>query len=142
MWANFGDMPKLLKFLTAHAACCFAFFVISVINIDSYAIQGRHVRYAEWWSSGAGIFASLIGLVGLFVAWALTSKKLYARPAYLGFLALAFIAPCPFFGMLAYALPGLLVVGAGAFYMYRWQSVQVYFAPNHSVRDFPSTPGI
>jgi hypothetical protein len=134
MWANFGSMPKLLKFLTAHAACCFLFFVISVINIDSYAIQGRHVTYAEWWSSGAGVFASLIGLVGLFVARALASKRPYARPAYLGFLALAFIAPCPFFGMLAYALPGLLIVVAGAFYMYTWQSVQVYFAPNQSFK--------
>jgi hypothetical protein len=34
--------------------------------------------------------------------------------------------------MLAYVLPGLLVVGVGAFYMYKWQSVQVYFAPNQS----------
>ena len=134
MWANFGSMPKLLKFLTAHAACCFVFVVISVININSYAIQGRHVTYAEWWSSGAGVFASLIGLVGPVVAWLLVSKQPYARPAYLGFLALAFVAPCPFFGMLAYALPGLFVVGAGALYMYRWQSVQVYFAPNQSFK--------
>ena len=38
------------------------------------------------------------------------------------------------FGMLAYALPGLLVVSVGAFYMYRRQSVQVYFAPNQSFK--------
>jgi len=134
MWANFGGMPKLLKFFTAHAACCLIFFVISVIPIDSYAIQGRHVTYAEWWSSDAGIFASLIGFVGPFVAWALVSKRPYARVVYLGFLTLAFVAPCPFFGTLAYALPGLLVVGVGALYMYRWQSVQAYFAPNHSFK--------
>lgn len=132
MWANFGSMPKLLKFLTAHAACCFVFLVISVIPIDSYAIQGQHVTYAEWWSSGAGVLASLLGIVGPFAAWALASKRPYARAVYLVFLALAFIAPCPFFGMLAYLLPGLLVVGVGAFYMYKWQSVQVYFAPNQS----------
>ncbi|HOX71078.1 MAG TPA: hypothetical protein PK001_04990 [Dokdonella sp.] len=140
MWENFGSMPKLLKFLTAHAACCFLFFAISVINIDAYAIQGRHVTYAEWWSSGAGVFASLTGLVGLIVAWALASKRPYARPAYLGFLTLALVAPCAFFGQLPYALPGLLAVGAGALYMYRRQSVQVYFALNRRVRDFPSTP--
>jgi hypothetical protein len=132
MWANFSGMPKLLKFLTAHAACCFVFLVISVIPIDSYAIQGRHVTYAVWWSSGAGVLASLLGIVGPFAAWALASKRPYARAVYLGFLALAFVAPCPFFGMLAYVLPGLLVVGVGAFYMYKWQSVQVYFAPNQS----------
>ena len=132
MWANFGGMPKLLKFLTAHAACCFVFLAISVIPIDSYAIQGQHVTYAEWWSSGAGVLASLLGIVGPFAAWALASKRPYARLVYLSFLALTFIAPCPFFGMLAYVLPGLRVVGVGAFYMYKWQSVQVYFAPNQS----------
>ena len=141
MWANFSGMPKLLMFLTALAAFCFVFFAMSVIPLDSYSIQGRDVTYAEWWSGGAGVFAFLIGLVGPLVAWALASKQPYARAAYLVFLALAFVAPGPFFGMLAYALPGLLVVGVGAFYMYRWQSVQVYFAPNQSVRDFPSTPG-
>jgi len=130
MWGNFNGMPKLLKFLTAHAAFCFVFFAMSVIPNNSFPIQGRHVGYAEWWSSGAGVFASLIGVAGPFAAWALVSKQPYARTAYLGFLALAFVAPCPLFGMLAYALPGLLVVGAGAFYLYKWQSVQAYFVPN------------
>ena len=134
MWANFSGMPKLLKFLTAHAAFCFVFFAMSVIPGDSFFIQGRHVTYPEWWSSGAGVFASLTGLVGPFIAWALASKRPYSRSGYLFFLALAFVAPCPFFGMLPYVVPGLLVVGAGAFYMYRWQSVQVYFAPNNSFK--------
>ena len=132
MWANFDGMPKLLKFLTAHAAFSFVFLVISVIPIDSYAIQGQHVTYAVWWSSGVGVLASLIGIVGAFAAWALASKRPYARAVYLGFLALAFVAPCPFLGELAYVLPGLLVVGVGAFYMYKSQSVQLYFAPNES----------
>ncbi|THD03733.1 hypothetical protein [Rhodanobacter lindaniclasticus] len=134
MWENFGGMPKLLKFLTAHAAFCIVFLAMSVIPNDSLFIQGRHVGYAEWWSSGAGVFASLIGLVGPFVAWTLVSKKPYARSVYLAFLVLAFVVPYPFFGLLAYVLPGLLVVGAGAFYMYKWQSVQVYFTPNQSFK--------
>ena len=134
MWANFSGMPKLLKFLTAHAAFCIVFFAMSVIPNDSFSIQGRHVGYAEWWSSGAGVFTSLIGLVGPFVAWALVSKQPYARATYLAFLALAFVAPLPIFGTLTYALPGLLVVGVGAFYMYKWQSVRVYFAPNQSFK--------
>lgn len=134
MWENFGDMPKLLKFLTAQAAFCVVFLAMSAIPNDSLSIQGRHVGYAEWWSSGAGVFASLVGLVGPFVAWALVAKKPYARSAYLAFLVLGFVVPYPFFGMLAYVLPGLLVVGAGAFYMYKWQSVQAYFAPNPSYK--------
>jgi hypothetical protein len=129
MWANFNTMPKLLKFLTVHAAFCFVFFVGSVVPSNSFSMNGQHVTYAEWWSSGAGPFASLIGLVGPLVAWSLLSKWQHARLAYVVFLALGFIAPYPFLGMLPYVLPGMLVVGIGAFYMYRWQSVQVYFAP-------------
>ncbi len=103
MWANFSGMPNVLKFLTAHAACCFVLLVVSVIPIDLFAIQGRHVSYAEWWSSGAAVLASLLGIVGPFAAWALASKQAYARAFYLGFLALAFVAPFLFFGMLARA---------------------------------------
>ena len=82
----------------------------------------------------------MIGLAGPFVAWALASKRSYARAGYLIFLALAFVAPCPFFGMLPYVVPGLLVIGAGAFYMYRWQSVRIYFAPNNSFKADASGP--
>lgn len=134
MWANFNSMPKLLKFLTVHAAFCIVFFIGSVIPNNSLSINGQHVTYAKWWSCGAGLFASLIGLAGPFVAWSLLSKWQHARLGYVVFLALAFVAPCPFLGMLAYILPGMLAVGIGAIYMYRWQSVQVYFAPNHSFK--------
>jgi len=140
MWENFSTMPKLLKFLTAHAALCFVFFALSAIPNDMLSIDGRHVTYAEWWSSGAGLFASSVGVAGPFVAWAFASKQPYARASYLWFLALAFVAPCPFFGMLAYALPGLLVVGVGAIYLYKWQSVQVYFAPNPSSKRTRENP--
>lgn len=130
MWKNFCSMPKLLKFLVAHSALCFVFFAASVIPNDSFSIQGRHVSQAEWWSSGAGVFASLIGLAGPFAAWAMASKQSYARATYLAFLGLGFVAPCVFLGMLAYVLPGLIVMGIGALYLYKWRSVQRYFSRN------------
>ena len=139
MWANFDGMPKLLKCLTAHVASCFVLLAISVIPIDLYALQGRHVTYAEWWTSGAGVLASVLGIVGPFAAWAIASKKTYARAVYLGFLALAFVEPWLFIVTLAYVLTGLLFVGLGAFYMYKWQSVLVYFAPNQSFEPTSAT---
>jgi hypothetical protein len=132
MWANFKSMPALLKFLTAQALFSFVFFVVSVIPNDQFSINGRHVTYSEWWSSGAGPFASVLGVFGLYTAWLFLTKGQYARAWYLVFLALAFVAPYPFLGPPAYVLVGLAVVAIGALSLHRWQSVQVYFAPNQS----------
>ena len=132
MWANFKTMPGLLKFLTAQALFSFVFCIISAIPNEQLSINGRHVTYAEWWSSGAGPFASVLGIVGLFTALLFLKKGQYARVWYLVFLALAFVAPYPFLGPPAYTFAGLVVVAVGALYLYRWQSVQVYFAPNPS----------
>jgi hypothetical protein len=122
-------MPILLKFLTAHALACFAFLVVSVIPSNAFAINGRHVSYAVWWSSGAGAFASLLGLAGLGVGVLLLSKWRHARIAYLGFLALAMVVPYPVVGHPGLALVGLAVVGAVALYLYRKRTTQCYFAP-------------
>ena len=132
MWANFKSMPRFLKFLTAQAGSCFVFFVCSVVPNHSFSVDGHIVTYSQWWSSGAGPLASSLGVIGPFVAWLLLQKSQHARAWYLGFLALGFVAPYPFLGPLAYGLLGVLVAGAGAFYLYRWQSVQVYFTCSHS----------
>ena len=128
MWENFRSMPPLLKFLTAHAFACFAFLVGSVIPHHSFSINGHAASYAEWWSSGAGPFASLLGIVGPVIGMLLVTKSHNARAAYLGFLALGLIAPYPFMGVPAMALAGVVLVCAAAFYLYKWQSVQFYFA--------------
>jgi hypothetical protein len=97
MWANFKSMPALLKFLTAQALFSFVFFVVSVIPNDQFSINGRHVTYSEWWSSGAGPFASVLGVFGLYTAWLFLTKGQYARAWYLVFLAI-FRAACLCFG--------------------------------------------
>jgi hypothetical protein len=128
MWANFKSMPRVLKFITAHALCCFAFLVMSVVPNDFLYLNGQNVTYSEWWSSGAGPFASLIGIVGPIVGWLLLSKKPHARAEYLAFSALALIVPFPLMGDWATALIGVLFVCAEALYLYKWRGVQVYFA--------------
>ena len=121
-------MPTLLKFLTAHAFACFALLVGSVVPHRSFSIDGHAVSYTEWWSSGVGPFASLLGIVGPIVGVLLATKSQKARPAYLGFLALGLIVPYPFMGVPAMALAGVVVICAAAFYLYKWQPAQSYFA--------------
>jgi hypothetical protein len=129
MWANFNSMPRLLKFLTAIAACCFAFLAMSLFPEGSFAINGQHVTFAQWWSSGAGPFASLTGVFGPIVAWSLAAKRQHARSGCLAFLIFVFVIPDLFFGSPGYAIFGAVVVAVAAYYLYRWPSVQVYFAP-------------
>jgi|SRR5450432_1508775 hypothetical protein len=129
MWENFKSMPLLLKFLTGHAFVCLALLVVSAIPNNSFSIRGHAVSYSEWWSSGAGPFASLLGLVGPIIGVLLLTKSSSARLAYLGFLVLGLIVPYPFMGVPAMALAGIAVVCVTAVYLYKWQPVQLYFAP-------------
>jgi hypothetical protein len=122
-------MPKLLRFMTAHALACFVFLAMSVIPNDSLSIDGHHVSYVEWWSSGFGLFASLVGISGVAAGWSLLSKRKIARATYLGFLALGMVLPYPFMGVPVYALIGVGVVAIAATYLYRSQKVRRYFAP-------------
>lgn len=128
MWVNFKSMPLLLKFLTAHALACFAFFVTTLVPSSSFVLNGHHVSFSTWWSSGVGFFASLVGVVGLAVGLLLLTKWRHARIAYLGFLILVLVVPYPIVGHPALALVGLATVGALALYLYRRQSIQCYFA--------------
>jgi hypothetical protein len=102
---------------------------MSVIPNDSLSIDGHHVAYAEWWSSGFGPFASLVGISGVAAGWSLLSKRKIARATYLGFLALGMVLPYPFMGVPVYALIGVGVVAIAAAYLYRSQKVGRYFAP-------------
>lgn len=133
MWKNFESMPKFLKFLTAHAVFCFVFLVGSIIPDNSFSIDGRPVSYSGWWTSGAGPCASLIGVLGPLVAYSFLTKWRYARLAYLGFLAIAFVISPPLLGYnFLYTLVGMAFVGAGALCLYKWPSIRVYFTPNSS----------
>lgn len=130
MRENFRSMPGLLKFLTFQAFMCFVFLMASVIPNDSFSINGRDVSYAEWWACGAGLIASAIGLIGPIIAWAFVTKRPHARPGYLVFLAIAFIAPYPLMHTPATVFVGLGMVIVGACYLYRCPSARRYFEPS------------
>jgi hypothetical protein len=98
-----------------------------VVPNDSLAIEGRHVTYAEWWSSGAGFFASLVGVFGLSAGVALLRKKPWARLLYLGFATIGLVIPYPVLGNPAMGLVGALVVAAAGLYLFKSGSVTAYF---------------
>ncbi|WP_266158252.1 hypothetical protein [Dyella silvatica] len=124
---KFWAMPKLLRFMTAHALACTIFVIVSVVPNDSFAIEGHPVSQAEWWSSGAGPFASLLGLLGLVSGAALLMKSKRARLLYLGFLTVALVAPYPFLGNPLLSLAGALMVAATAWYLFKVSATALYF---------------
>ena len=127
MWANFWAMPKFLRFMTGHALACVIFLIVSVVPNESFAINGRHVSQAEWWSSGAGFFASIIGVFGLAAGVAILRKMPWARMAYLGFATIGLVIPYPVFGNWALGLVGALIVVAAGIYLFKVKAVVAYF---------------
>jgi len=119
-------MPVLLKLMTGHALVCVILFIVSVLPYDSYGIDGRKVSQGEWWSSGAGPLASLIGLGGFAAGWAFLRKANYARQLYLAFLTSGFVVPYPFIGEAWFSLIGILVVAAAGVYLFKNRAVASY----------------
>jgi hypothetical protein len=140
MWANFKSMPTLLKYITAHSFACFAFLIGSALPGHTFAIKDRVVSYSEWWSSGAGIGATALGILMPVAGVFLVKKAPYARPAYLAVLSLGMIAPYPILGQPELALVGALFIAMVALYLYVRQPVQWYFASNRLLQpsDAPS----
>jgi hypothetical protein len=133
MWSAFKAMPKLLKWICAHALLCGFFLLGSVIPHDSFSINGHHVSYAEWWSSGAGPFASLLGTVMPLTGYLLLSRSAYGRIAYLAVLSVALVLPYCYLGEFWLALFGVLVVLLISWYLFRKKSVIEYFASNPAI---------
>jgi len=131
MWSNFSAMPSLLKFLTAHAFACFAFFVGSLIPQTPFSIYGHQVSYSEWWTSGAGPLAVFLGVALPICGYMFLLRKADARAAYLASVAIVLI--CSY---VVLRRPPFLILGDGCliafggWYLYRRSAVVAYFASN------------
>ncbi len=140
MWDNFKSMPKLLKFLTAHALACVVFFVGSVIPHGAFSIVGHPVTYYEWWGHGAGPYTAIIGILLPLGGWLMVKRSGYARLYYLGTLVVGLILPYLFFKQVrgsnfAYGLAavGTAAVAAVAWYLYGKETSRDYFSSNKRV---------
>jgi hypothetical protein len=128
MWNNFKSMPLILKLLTVHSLMCSMAFVFSIIPNESLSINGQPVTYAQWWASGVGAFASVVGLSLPLAAWLILRKSSVARPMYLACLIFALVLPyLIFWRSYANAAAGILLVALAALYLYKRQPVLAYF---------------
>ena len=131
MWNNFKRMPVILKFLTAHAIACIVFFIGSVIPHDGFSINNQPVTYEEWWSSGMGVFASLVGISMPLTAWQLLNRTHYSRIIYMAAIFSVMVLPYIYIGQYNLALFGLLFVAIIYWYLYIKESTKAYFcSPN------------
>lgn len=138
MLQNFKHMPLILKLLTAHGLLCLMLLVFSIIPNESMSIDGKAVTYEQWWSSGAGVFASAVGLALPFSAWLILKKSTLARPVYLSSLVLTLVLPYLIFWQnYGSAIFGAVLVMLVAGYLYGKQSVVAYFGSNHAYMDSP-----
>ncbi|MCP3701349.1 MAG: hypothetical protein GY954_00245 [Alteromonas sp.] len=130
MWNNFKSMPTLLKFFTAHALACVAFLFGSIIPHNSFSINGQPVTYSEWWSSGTGIYVSLLGTIMAVAGYLLLTKKQYSRQIYLFVLSLGLVVPYLKFGDNILAATGVFFVLLIAGYLFLRAPVREYFTSN------------
>lgn len=140
MWENFKSMPIILKFLTAHALACIAFLIGSILPHDSFSMNGRSVTYSEWWNSGIGIYASILGALMAIAGYLLVSKKRYSRQVYLGILSFGLIAPYIKWGKYELAGFGVLTISVIAGYLFFKASVIEYFASNNRMQQGAAPP--
>ena len=139
MWENFKSMPTLLKFLTAHAIACIFFLIGSVFPHDSYVIHGRPVTHAEWWSSGVGVYGSVLGVLMASAGVLLVLRHPFSRPFYLGIFSLGMTTPYFLFGEHWSSLFSLLVAGLIGAYLYLNTAVKAYFSPHPQQPPNPSS---
>ena len=134
MWVSFKEMPTPLKFITGHAIACIFLLLGSIIPHNSFSIDGQHVSYAVWWSSGAGPFASVLGVIMSMSGYLLLKRSNRARVTYLMALSVALIAPYLFWRQFESAAFGIAIVVLVGWYLYGRQSVQVYFTSNPALK--------
>ena len=134
MWANFSAMPSLLKFLTAHSLASFVLLVASVVPNSSFAIDGHPVSYSEWWSSGAGPLASLLGVILPISGYLLLKGHPMARVTYLASISIALIGSLLVLHQAVVAAFGKPMVAFAMWYLYRRSDVVAYLASNNHWR--------
>ncbi len=139
---NFNKMPSPLRFLTVHALISSVFFIFSVIPVvpvSFFGISSRRVSYAEWWSSGLGISASIIGIILPISGYMLLSRNKYARVTYISSIVFACILyPLLIFGLQGESIISLILVlvailGILSAYLYLNKSVKSYFTSRDEV---------
>jgi Ca2+/Na+ antiporter len=103
-------------------------------------MYGQSVTYSEWWGSGVGVYASILGTLMASAGFLLVTKNRFSRQIYLGVLSLGLVTPYYLFGEHWASLFSLLIVFMIAAYLYLKASAKEYFAPNKALQTDAAKP--
>ena len=138
LWKNFKEMPLILKFLTVHAVGCLFFLVSSIFPHNSFSVEGTTVTYFEWWSSGAGMLATIFGTLLPLSGYLLLKRASIARLFYLSSMLIAFYSPVLFLEGSKYPggyyVSSILLVLLLAGYLYLGKTAKAYFSSKGSLK--------
>ncbi|MCE2029374.1 hypothetical protein [Sessilibacter corallicola] len=127
MKENFISMPIILKCITIHAVACFMFLVGSVVPHDNFSVNGQSITYSEWWFSGAGFSAFIMGLFMPFAAWHILNKTKYSRHIYISMLFSSLSVPYLFYDQPNAIIYNLIITGIICWYLFCNKSAAAYF---------------
>jgi hypothetical protein len=93
MIKNFNSMPSFLKMLTV-MGCFVLLWTVATIFQNKISVFGRYISISDWWSSGAGIFVSVVGIVMSGSAVLMLHHSRYGRPLHiLGWVGISTAVP-------------------------------------------------
>jgi hypothetical protein len=126
---RFKEMPLLLRFVLFPYSLIGSIIFIggSFIPIVEFEIEGKQVSWSEWWTSGAGLLFTIIGVLLGISAIGFYRKKRLARLTFLSAFAVALL----FVGAFEVPTVGGMVVMGILFLIVGW-----YFFLKKSVRNY------
>ena len=126
---RFGEMPILLKFICSISLFAILFALVSIVPILTYQIEGQTVTYSDWWKSGAGISATVLGISLFYTGIGILNKKQWSRYMFPIILAISSILP-PFFDIaqtVVYSVWNLLWCMLLIGYLFKSKAVIKYY---------------
>ena len=133
---NFIEMPVLLKLLTIGGIVILFFVIGSMIPYSSTDVFGQPVTTVQWWSSGAGPFSLVVGLLISMAIVMMLLRSRYGRPAYiLSWTVLSLSVPFTANALgsssshiLAISISNVMFTLVMSFYLYASATVSHFFA--------------
>ena len=80
LWINTKAMPQLLRMICHGGMVAPPILaLLLVLPITEWTVNGRQVKYAELWSSGAGVTMLVAMVIATAGAWGLAARATWAR---------------------------------------------------------------
>lgn len=76
---RFGEMPIPLRLICFISLLAIIFAFGSIVPLSTYRIDGQTVTYSDWWKSGAGIYATALGISLFYSGIGILNKKNWSR---------------------------------------------------------------